>query len=109
MKTNYTVYNIGGYDPDRLGKNIREEFGVISAGLSADRNTIPADGLTAALCHWAGYEDIAVWDINGLPGVELTTLDPVTGLKISETEVTSLVAGTITVVCNGSSITLEAK
>jgi hypothetical protein len=108
MKTNYIVYDFGGFDPNSVGKNIKEQGAIISAGLGADRYTIPADGLTPALCHWAGYEDIAVWDINGVPGVEAATLDPVTGLKVSETEVTSLVSGTITVVCNGSTITLRA-
>lgn len=107
MKTNLTVYRQGGFDTTKANNNILEQRTVISAGLGSDRQTIPPDGVTFALCHWAGTETSAVWVVNGVTTTEPTTL--VDGLRVSEIEVVSSTAGTITVECNGSSITLEVR
>ncbi len=106
MKTTTTTYKEGGYDPAKPNNNISDQSTVISAGLSASRTTLPPDGTTPALLHYAGNEQTAVWRVNGLEASEPTTLQD--GLRVSEIEVTAAQAGSIEVECNGSVITLEA-
>jgi hypothetical protein len=107
MKTNHTVYNAGGHDSAKPNNNISEQRTVISAGLSSDRMTIPPDGTTFALCHWAGSEQTAVWSVNGLVSTQPTTL--VDGLQVSEIEVVATAPGSVEVTCNGEHITLEVR
>jgi hypothetical protein len=109
MKSNYTLYGLGGHDPSRPNNNVQEQRTVISAGLSADRSTIPPDGTTFALCHYAGPEASAVWDVNGTPVTEATVLDAGSGLYVSELEVVSSTPGTLEVSCNGAGLTLEVQ
>jgi hypothetical protein len=109
MKSNYTLYGLGGYDPSKPGNNVKEQYTEVLSGLSADRSTIPADGLTPALCHYAGPEASAVWNVNGTPVTEATVQDATSGLMVSELEVVSSVAGPVEVSCNGFALTLEAK
>jgi phage baseplate assembly protein gpV len=109
MKTNYTVYGLGGYDVSKPGNNITEQYTAFQAGLNSDRTTVPADGTTAAVCHYAGSEASAVWNVNGSEVTEATVQDAASGLRVSELEVVLSSPGTITVSCNGFTLTLEAK
>jgi hypothetical protein len=107
MKTNIITYKTGGFDSAKPGNNVQEQRTLVSPGLSSDRYTIPPDGTTFALCHWAGNETSAVWSVNGLTSTQPTTL--VDGLRVSEIEVVANAVGTVEVVCNGSTISLEVR
>lgn len=78
----------------------------VTPGLGSDRLTLPADGLTAAACHYYTTDPTKVtaqWTVNGLAYSEAL----VNG--VSEIEVTAAVAGSLVVTCNGESITLTGE
>lgn len=109
MKIRRTTYGIGGYDPDAPDKNIVEDRFDISPGLSADPETIPADGVTVATCHFAREEPGTVtWDVNGTTTVELLIVHIETGLWTSEIEVVASQPGPISVDVDGENLTIQA-
>lgn len=109
-KTTFTVYGIGGRDPEAPDDNVVEEGVRVERGLSADPKEIAADGATAALCHYAQETEQAevFWDVNGDTLTEDLTQDPDLGLWTSEIEVTATVAGRVVVTVEGESVEIEA-
>lgn len=107
MKLATVTYNMGGFDPLKPDGNVAERKTLIIPGLSTDRTVIPPDNTTFATCHYAGTENTATWNVNGVLVTEATAL--VGGLRVSELEVTAAAVGNVTVSCNGSSIVLEAR
>lgn len=75
-------------------------------GLGTDREEIPADGVTVALCHYkapdGSAETQADWTVNGQAYSEALVNGE------SDIEVTASVAGTVEVTCNGHTLQLRA-
>lgn len=86
------------------------ELYVVESGLDADRRTVPADGVTPAVLHYASATDAGphAWTINGAAHSEPATFDAASGLSWSEVEVTAAAPGPIDITVGGNTLTVEA-
>jgi len=103
-------YNPGGRRADRPNHNLLREWWEVVTGLGADRLTIPADGATAAVLHYAREAPGPhVWAV-GMQSVTVATptRDPSSGRYWSELPVRASAAGEIAVTIDGHTTTVQA-
>ncbi len=78
--------------------------------LSADRATIPADGVTAAVITWVGFDTTVTWDVSGASVTEATIDMPGdnTGLRTATLTLTATKAGALVVRVGDDTLVLTA-
>lgn len=110
MRSRTTTYGPGGWKPALPDENILALDDVTEPGLNADRRTIPADGATPAVLHFASATDAGPhrWLVNGAEHLEAAEQDAASGLYWSELEVTRDAADVIEVTVGGETLTIEA-